>query len=145
MEISVLLKKTPSYILFTCFIFICCHLSAQNEATVWYFGNQAGLNFSTSPPTVLANSSMSVQEGCAVISDGAGNLLFYSDGMTIWDKTHSIMSNGSGLAGYNTPALDGTSSQGCIILPSPSNNNTYLFLLQKHPRAALEFHIVLWI
>lgn len=94
-------------------------VNAQSEAMNWYFGNAAGLSFSTSPPSLLLNGVMTVGEGCATISDATGNVLFYSDGMTVWDKTHSIMANGSGLLGGLSP------SSGCVILKMPGNNSLY--------------------
>lgn len=94
-------------------------LSAQNEASKWYFGVNAGLDFMTSPPTILTNGQMNAWEGCTAISDPAGNLLFYSDGSTIWNAAHLPMANGTGLAGLNT------STQSGIIIKQPGNSNIY--------------------
>src|SRR4051812_347427 len=75
-----------------------CNCFSQNENKKWYFGNQAGLDFMPSSPTALTNGAMNTLEGCASVADAnTGNLLFYTDGSTIWDQTHSIMANGSGL------------------------------------------------
>lgn len=92
---------------------------AQKEANIWYFGDSAGLDFNTNPPTPLLNSQMSVAEGCASIADSNGNLLFYTDGMTIWNKQHQVMSNGTGIKGGNTPV------QGNIIAQKPGSNTEY--------------------
>ncbi len=92
---------------------------AQKQSDNWYFGEYAGLNFSTATPTVLLNSEMNVSEGCSSISDNDGNLLFYTNGITIWDKTHAIMQNGTGLLGSIT------SAQSALILQKPENNNIY--------------------
>lgn len=92
---------------------------AQNEATKWYFGSFSGLDFMTSPPTLLTNGAMSTQEGCASIANSAGNLLFYTDGVTVWNQQHLIMSNGNGLHGsYN-------SSQSGVIVKQPGNATIY--------------------
>jgi hypothetical protein len=69
---------------------------SQNESAKWYFGATAGLDF-MGPPTILTNGMMNPWEGCASISDAAGNLLFYTDGLSVWNKTHVIMANGTGL------------------------------------------------
>jgi hypothetical protein len=53
-------------------------LTAQNEFSKWYFGQQAGLDFSTSPPTALTKGVIIAAEGAATISDPAGSLLFYA-------------------------------------------------------------------
>lgn len=92
---------------------------AQNESKKWYFGNYAGLDFMTSPPTILGNSAMSVFEGCASIADASGNLLFYTDGMTVWDQTHAVMANGSNLFGHSSTTQSG------IIVKQPGTNNLY--------------------
>lgn len=93
--------------------------NAQNEFSKWYFGFNAGLDFSTSPPTVLTNGALMTIEGVATISDSGGNLLFYTDGSTVYNSTHTVMVNGSGLYG------NFTSSQSAIIVKQPGNTNIY--------------------
>ncbi|WP_282053397.1 hypothetical protein [Maribacter luteus] len=74
-------------------------LSGQNENKIWYFGENAGLDFNTSPPTVLTNSAMIAPEGCSSIADTNGDLLFYTNGETIYNRNHQPMVNGIGLNG----------------------------------------------
>ena len=50
--------------------------SSNGEANNWYFGDYAGINFNGPTPVALTNGAMSTHEGCAVISDADGNLLF---------------------------------------------------------------------
>lgn len=111
------------------FLFIFCNqgkLLCQNETSKWYFGSGAGLDFMTNPPTVLTNGSLWAPEGCSTISDQAGNLLFYTDGETVWNSTHSVMGNGNGLLGSNE------ASQSCIIVKQPGNSNIYfIFTLDE--------------
>jgi gliding motility-associated-like protein len=97
---------------------------AQNEAKKWYFGNQAGLDFMTAPPTILTNSQMSNLEGTASIANAAGNLLFYTNGLTVWNSSHVAMANGTGLLG------NGSSSQSGVIVKQPGNNNIYYIFTQ---------------
>ena len=59
---------------------------AQGEANWWTFGRNAAVNFNTFPPSTTANSQLFTFEGCSTISDECGNLLFYSDGSTVWDQ-----------------------------------------------------------
>ena len=95
-------------------------LRAQNGFDrFWYFGNQAGLDFSSNPPAPLLNGAMSAFEGCATISDAAGNLLFYTNGKEVWNRNHSPMPGGSGLNG------DGAATQTAIIVPIPQNPSRY--------------------
>lgn len=92
---------------------------SQNEANIWYFGDHAGLDFNSGYPVPLTNSAMWQAEGVASISDSQGNLLFYTDGITIWNKEHEIMDNGTGLMGGIS------STQSGIIVPQPGNSVIY--------------------
>ncbi|MGB1042768.1 MAG: T9SS type B sorting domain-containing protein [Tenacibaculum sp.] len=92
---------------------------SQNEANIWYFGRNAGIDFSSGDPVALTNGQLNTFEGASTISDKDGNLLFYSDGSTVWDRNHNIMPNGTGLLG------DSSSSQSAIIIPNPTNDNIY--------------------
>ncbi len=57
---------------------ICDDFPCENRADEnWYFGTHAGLNFSTSPPTVLTDGQTITSEATSTISDAQGNLLFY--------------------------------------------------------------------
>jgi len=101
-------------------------LAAQNETKIWYFGVNAGLDFNTSPPTILTNGVMSTPEGCASASDAQGNLLFYTNGVTIWDKTHAVMANGNGLQ------ADVSSTQACLIVKKPESLSNYYVFSENH-------------
>ncbi len=92
---------------------------AQKEANIWYFGANAGINFNTSQPTAITNSKMFASEGCASISNAAGRLLFYTDGVSVWDSTHQVMPNGSDLKG------NASSTQSVVIVPKPFTFNSY--------------------
>ena len=101
---------------------------SQKEAANWYFGDFSGLDFNTGSPVVLTDGQISTFEGCATISDYQGNLLFYTDGNTVWDNSHNIMSNGTGLLG------DSSSSQSAIIVPRPNNpDEYYIFTVDANP------------
>src|ERR1700675_989300 len=63
----------------------------QKEANIWYFGYEAGLDFNSGVPVALTNSAMDQFEGCSSIADSNGNLLFYTDGQTVWNKNHVQM------------------------------------------------------
>lgn len=100
-----------------------CHFEArpQNEAANWYFGNKAGLNFPRGNPTpiVLTDGMLNTNEGCAAVSDSNGNLLFYTDGIYVWNKYHELVNNGSGLFGHRS------STQSALILPKPGSKGIY--------------------
>ncbi len=99
---------------------------SQNESANWYFGDNAGLNFNSSNPTPLIDGALNTKEGCATISDPLGNLLFYTDGKTVYDRNHNIMPNGTGLMG------DSSSTESAIIIPKPgSSSKFYIFTTDK--------------
>ena len=95
-------------------------LWAQKHGNVWYFGKNAGLDFSNGSPQVLFDGAIDNFEGVASISDYSGNLLFYTDGMTIYDRTHQPMVNGTGLNGHPS------STQSGVIVPLPNNDTRYI-------------------
>ncbi|RPD95983.1 PKD domain-containing protein [Aureibaculum marinum] len=111
------MKKIYLFIIF--FLFLSLTSFAQKEASRWYFGDNAGLNFNSGVPVVDTNGALSTTEGCATISDIGGNLLFYTDGRTVWNKNHQKMPSGKGLLG------DSSSSQSAIIVPNPTDTNIY--------------------
>lgn len=94
-------------------------VSAQGEGNIWYFGNKAGLNFNVNPPVALSDGQLVTDEGCATLCNKDGQLLFYTDGVYVWDKTHTIMPNGTGLGGHSS------SAQSALILPVPGDTNLY--------------------
>ena len=100
---------------------LCCmaYGSAQNEAANWYFGVRAGLDFNGGAPVPHVDGELNTIEGCSSISDFNGNLLFYTDGITIWNQNHVSMPNGTGLGGHPS------STQSGIIVPSPGSLDTY--------------------
>ena len=98
----------------------------QGQSNNWLFGEYAGINFNTSPPTVFNNSKLFSEEGCAAISDASGNLLFYTNGETVWNKTHNVMLNGSGLYGHTS------STQAALIIKDPYSDTEYYIFTTDH-------------
>lgn len=94
---------------------------SQGEAANWYFGNQAGIRFDLNNGTVASvnDGALATAEGCTSISDRDGNLLFYTDGTTVWNRNHIEMPNGNNLLG------DASSTQSAIIVPKPEDPNIY--------------------
>jgi PKD repeat protein len=92
---------------------------SQNETAKWYFGQYAGLDFMSSPPGILTNGQQFSGECTATISDAAGNLLFYTDGTTVWNQQQAMMANGDTLFG------DISSSNGAVIVKKPGSSSIY--------------------
>ncbi|HWY33409.1 MAG TPA: T9SS type A sorting domain-containing protein, partial [Nitrosopumilaceae archaeon] len=91
----------------------------------WYFGVNAGLDFSGGAPVAVTNGQV-VSDNSASISDTSGNLLFYTDGKSVWNKNHQLMPNGTG--------LNGNSYGKVLIVPQPLNDSIYyIFTTFVHP------------
>lgn len=102
------------------FVLLSQLLFSQGEANNWYFGNQAGIKFNADGSvTALTDGALTSFEGCATISNSSGQLLFYTDGITVYNKNHQIMINGSGLYG------DASSTQSATIVKKPGSDNIY--------------------
>lgn len=111
-------------------------MHCQNEAANWYFGNNAAISFNLSNNTIVkkTGSALNTLEGCSSISDDNGNLLFYTDGTTVWNRNHAIMTGGTNLFG------DSSSTQSAIIVPKPNTPNIYyVFTADNHSNN--EFHL----
>jgi hypothetical protein len=114
------------FLIFLVLFFLFNLIFAQRQNNIWYFGNQAGLDFNSGTPIELTNNAMHALEGCASISDIYGNILFYSNGEKVWDKSHMIMPNGDSLGGNQS------ATQGALILPYPDHDGKYfLFTLER--------------
>ncbi len=110
------MKKLPTILLL--FLWILSSYG-QKEANIWYFGDEAGIDFNVDPPIALDNGVLSSIEGCASISNSNGNILFYTDGQEVYNRNHQLMSNGGGLFG------DNSSTSSAIIVPFKGVPNKY--------------------
>lgn len=113
------------FLLYTTLVF------SQKEASNWYFGKNAGIKFhNDGSVTAFTDGQLNTNEGCASLSNSNGDLLFYTDGITIWNKNHQVMQNGAGLMG------NWSSTQSATIVPKPGSTNLYyVFTLdyEVHP------------
>jgi hypothetical protein len=101
------------------FFLLSSAMMAQQQNWNWYFGDGAAVNFSSGSPVAVAGCAMSTVEGCATISDAAGNLLFYTDGINVWNKNNIAMPNGFLLNGNSS------ATQSAIIVKAPCSNHLY--------------------
>jgi hypothetical protein len=110
-------------------------LPQAGPASNWYFGTNAGISFNSGVPVALTDGAMTTTEGVATISDQSGNLLFYTNGITVWNRNHLTMTNGTGLNG------DQSSTQSAIIVPVPSSNRYFIFTSDADATAGSGFGI----
>jgi hypothetical protein len=62
---------------------------------------------------------MTTYEGCATATTKRGELLFYTDGQTVWNRQHQPMPGGRRLMG------SGSSTQSALIVPDPGSGNIF--------------------
>jgi len=111
---------------------------SQKESDYWFFGNGGGINFSSGKPTRLNKGELYTEEGCATASDNKGKLLFYTDGISVYNKNHERMQNGFDLRGGVS------STQSAIVVPNPANpKQYYVFTVgEKANQEGLSYSIV---
>jgi outer membrane protein OmpA-like peptidoglycan-associated protein len=107
------------FLLFSTAFIIVCTSHAQQEASQWYFGRNAGIDFSVQPPLVKTDGVLNTEEGCITIADDKGKLLFYSDGVTVWNNQHQSMPNGKDLKGHPSSTSSG------VVIKQPGNTSIY--------------------
>ena len=101
---------------------------SQKESNWWVFGKQVGVNFNVTPPQVSQVGSIDHFEGCATYSNPkTGQLMFYTDGVSVWDKNHQLMPNGQGLKGSYS------STHSALIIPVPDDTNLFHILTAPYP------------
>ena len=133
--------KSSSLILL--FVLVLTRLSiCQNQANNWFLNNWdgAGVSFNTGAAIAITNNAIKSfgNGGTASISDTNGNVLFYSDGLTIFNKNDEVMANGSGLDG------DYGGSQPVAICEMPGYSNLfYVFTIgSENVSSGLKYSIV---
>ena len=95
---------------------------AQKQASVWYFYAKAGIDFRSDNPIALTDGQIlgtqGFGEGSSSICNHNGDLLFYTDGVTVFNRLHGVMSNGTNLWGHY-------STTQTLIVPQPSNDSIF--------------------
>lgn len=108
---------------------------------IWYFGDGAGLDFNPDPnnpeaPTprpIAQRHPQNIPAGTTTISDQGGQVLFFTDGQSVWDLNGDLMENGEDIGG------DNDASQGVIAVPVPEDQTLfYLFTTQQSSSGANE-------
>lgn len=120
------------YIATLTLILISLAATGQKQNNNWCIGNKAGIDFNGASP-VAFTSAINCDEGSATVSDRhTGQLLFYTDGVRIWNRAHAIMPNGSGIGND----LLSSSLQGMLIVPFTDDSNKYYVFALEHESAA---------
>lgn len=102
----------------------------QLQNANWVFGDSIGLNFSDGLITPF-NSNLPCYQASASLSDADGQLLFYTNGQSVFNKNHELMLNGDGLhiAATNNPEYPYSQyPRPLIIIPKPDHLNKYFII-----------------
>lgn len=110
-----------------CVVFASAQYTMSNK--VWAFGQNAGLDFNSGKPVPIATSIGGFGEGAASVCDRNGNLLFYSEGSTIWAGNGTVLQNGQAITGIpnfgNNYSATTSTVQGVQIVPWPDSPQLY--------------------
>lgn len=103
----------------------------DQRANVWYFGQNAGIDFNPLPedPPVAITGPVNSPEGTATISDRNGQVIFSTDGLNIYDKDGNPIP-----APPTPPGLGGDpgATQSVLIMPVPGDETLYyIFTTQE--------------
>ncbi|MBL7811657.1 MAG: T9SS type A sorting domain-containing protein [Bacteroidetes bacterium] len=97
-------------------------VSAQKEAWNWFLADSAGIQW-INGKTPISNDwyNLKGEEGSGGISDSLGNLLFYTNGVDIYNAKHEKLNKDFDLGG------DWSSTQGKLILKHPESDYYHVF------------------
>jgi gliding motility-associated-like protein len=88
----------------------------EQRANIWYFGNRAGIDFNDGT-VPISNTVMNAPEGCAIVCDQNGQTIFFTDGVSVWDRDFNELATGIG--------GDPASTQSAFIMPVAGDETLY--------------------
>lgn len=95
----------------------------------WQVNGPSCVSFLTDPPTVSfvpSEPAFNHNEGTATLSDAHGEVIIYTNGVNVWDRTRNMMQNGDSLMGGLS------SSQSSLIVADPSDNGLHYLFTTDH-------------
>ena len=106
---------------------ICLHFASHCNAqsnNYWYFPYKNAIKFGSYPPSIILNSQLVTArwvggDGCGTMTDNNGNLLYYNNGDSVWNRNNVAMPNGYDLC---TADISGYSS---LSIPFINDTNRY--------------------
>lgn len=104
---------------------------AQRLNNNWRFGNSGGIDFNGAIPVGAPGSAITAGEGHTAVSDSiSGQLLFYTNGVTVWNRNNQVMLNGDSLEGGRPNSFSSTTA--AMICPRPgSSTQFYIFTIDE--------------
>jgi gliding motility-associated-like protein len=108
------------YVVFLLILFPIFSQAQNLQNNQWRFGTTGAVDFNTVPPSFVPGCPISTSEGSASVADRlTGALLFYTNGVTVWNANNQVMSNGTGLLGGTAALLSSTTA--AVIVPKPGS------------------------
>ncbi len=109
--------------------------ATDQRANIWYFGQNAGIDFNG--PIIPITGPLNTPEGCAVISDRNGQVIFSTDGLRIYDK------NDVEITIPVPPGIGGeqTSTQSVLIVPVPGDETLYYIFTTQEVHGAYTYEL----
>lgn len=109
----------------------------DQRANIWYFGQRGGIDFNQQPPVPITGP-LNTPEGCSVISDRNGEVIFSTDGVRVYDK-NDVEITTTLVGGVPTPipippGIGGEqgSTQSALIMPVQGDETIfYIFTTQE--------------
>ncbi len=118
------MKKITIQLFFYLILIIGYNTFAQKQNNQWRFGTTGAVDFNTVPPSFVAGAAITTGEGSASVADRlTGALLFYTNGVTVWNANNQVMPNGTGLLGGTAALLSSTTA--AVIVPKPGSNSLF--------------------
>lgn len=103
-----------------------CASVAPGSDSYWYTGTSNGLNFASGVPVFDTSFPQTVPftNRVASVADASGNLLFYTNGINVWNKFHQLINTGGTIGVNGSSWFYGTP----LIVPMPGNSSQYYIL-----------------
>lgn len=124
--IRILRSGLFKYLAITFFLCLSICSMAQKQANIWYLQDY-GLDFNQNPPTLLTEVAFHQNRAMGIANDVNGNLLFYTDNFTVFNRAHAKMDNGKDML---DPAQAMSSLQNSVVVPKPGSETLfYVFMI----------------
>lgn len=103
-------------------IYVTACTPIQSTDDNWYFGTTNGLTFNTGTPVYNNSAHLnnnSFVEASAIQSNSSGQLLFYTNGIKVWNNAHAQINTANPLMGHES------AHGGTLIVPKPGSTSQY--------------------
>lgn len=129
------LRTNITLILFLTLVMYSTTASSQRNK-YWYFGINAGLRFdSNNVVTEIMNSPLLAFLQSTTMSNEQGDYLYFSNGISVSNKYHQTMLNGTGLI---CSSISG--GENCVSVPLPNSDSLYYIFHRYHGGEPIKYN-----